>query len=645
MTVRVPKNATDLYDVPTPVEGKYLAWGSNGTLVNADGAAPGTGGGSGGGVAIAAGGSTQTSGTVAFANSNGVTFSSGTQGVFATVATNYQSQGNYLTTAAQSNHTHSQYQATGNYLTTAAQSDHAHTQYQAAGPYLTTAMGTSERANYFAVSNNTFANATHTHGNPTLALTNLSGTTASGSNGLTLSLSAALGGGAGDGGNVFAAAGSTANSTGTVLFSNANGVSFGLTGGTITATVATNYQSQGAYLTTAANSTHTHPYQSSNANYLTNQTVQPVAYAAAGTTNNFSTLGFVNTNGVSWSTGTGGIQATVATNYQSQGAYLTTAMGTSERANYFATAANTFANSTHLHGGITLNLTNLSASSTSASNGLTLNLSAAAAGGGGALTISANNGSYVSGVLNFPATLGHTWSTDTNGVYLASDADPWGYTALTYQNRQLGASSHSVVGQSSIWMAPMRIGAPVSASTMLMMASHTGSVVTNATQTVAYGVRVALYKQNSTAASQFDSIWSDSRGLTVWNSGAASASFNYGGTTGSSAGSGILANSVFGLRAHTFAIGSVLDTGLYAYGYAVSSSSTGGSSVFRSWNPVMDNPLPAAMGYMGAATNNSIGYVDAGVLNFSSAAMPASFHLTGITQTANAVPYVKIGAI
>lgn len=63
----------------------------------------------------------------------------------------------------------------GNYLTTAAATDHTHSQY------LTTA-----------------AQSNHSHGNPTLALTNLSGTTASASNGLTISLSAAApsGGGA-----------------------------------------------------------------------------------------------------------------------------------------------------------------------------------------------------------------------------------------------------------------------------------------------------------------------------------------------------------------------------------------------------------------------------------------------------------------
>jgi hypothetical protein len=51
----------------------------------------------------------------------------------------------------------------------------------------------------------TAAQVSHSHGNPTLALTNLSGTTASNSNGLTLSLSAAAGGGGADGYNILAA--------------------------------------------------------------------------------------------------------------------------------------------------------------------------------------------------------------------------------------------------------------------------------------------------------------------------------------------------------------------------------------------------------------------------------------------------------
>lgn len=141
--------------------------------------------------------------TLIFANSNGVSFSTGTQGLYATVQTNY--------------------------LVTAAQSDHS-------------------------------------HGNPTLALTNISGTTASASNGFTLSLSVGAGG-ANDGYNSAQFTNSTANSTmpilwagnsngsgnltmgltgstvtasfsnpGATVFSNSNNVSFGLNGSTVTAT-------------------------------------------------------------------------------------------------------------------------------------------------------------------------------------------------------------------------------------------------------------------------------------------------------------------------------------------------------------------------------------------------------------------------
>lgn len=128
----------------------------------------------------------------------------------------------------------------------------------------------------------TAANSTHSHGNPTLALTNINGTTASASNGLTLSLSAivpaqsamgfsgsngsftastlsfgALNGltfytsngsivgsytDAGAGGGVNFSAGTTSSNLAAVTFANSNGVSFGLgtgaSAGVITASAA-----------------------------------------------------------------------------------------------------------------------------------------------------------------------------------------------------------------------------------------------------------------------------------------------------------------------------------------------------------------------------------------------------------------------
>jgi hypothetical protein len=186
----------------------------------------------------------------------------------------------FLTTAAQSNHSHNLATTTTNgslivvattnsagatiavppYLTTA----------QAPGAYLTTARasndaiglntaltanGVSWTVNSSGLSLNvpafltTAAQSNHSHGNPTLALTNLTGTTASNSAGFTLSLSGAGGGVINQTGPNIADSAATITS-GTVLFSNLNGVSFGLAGSTMTAS------HNG--LTTAAQSDHSH---------------------------------------------------------------------------------------------------------------------------------------------------------------------------------------------------------------------------------------------------------------------------------------------------------------------------------------------------------------------------------------------------
>ncbi|MFN7610410.1 MAG: hypothetical protein ACK5QX_05655, partial [bacterium] len=119
----------------------------------------------------------------------------------------------------------------------------------------------------------TAANSTHSHGNPTLNLTNISGTTASNSAGLTLSLSAGaiptvtqyfsatnttfngtnVSGSItlntngfridlsaptpGGGGAINVSAGTTSGNLQTIQFNNGNGVTFGLNGSTVTASV------------------------------------------------------------------------------------------------------------------------------------------------------------------------------------------------------------------------------------------------------------------------------------------------------------------------------------------------------------------------------------------------------------------------
>jgi len=178
-------------------------------------------------VNVSAGTTSGDLGTVVFADSNGVSFGLNGSTITATVATNYQSQGAYLTTAALSNHSHgnptlnltnlSGTTASNSAgftlslsavaaLTTAALSNHSHgnptlaltnisgtTASNSAG--LTLSLSAGDLTPFLT----TAALSNHSHGNPTLALTNISGTTASNSAGLTLSLSAAApGGGAGN---------------------------------------------------------------------------------------------------------------------------------------------------------------------------------------------------------------------------------------------------------------------------------------------------------------------------------------------------------------------------------------------------------------------------------------------------------------
>lgn len=450
----------------------------------------------------------------------------GTNILISTGATNTLYYPGYITTAALSNHTHdyaSSDHSHTQYLTTAAQSDHMHSQYvntSLTSQWLTTAMVSQNTSVFIYVSNSSLfdltANAslsigtsytTHTHnyqstGNylTTAALSNhthgsisIASTVgsdfaySSASNGMSFSIPKWITTYAAGGREIDISAGGSSASLGSLVFSNGSGVSFGLNGSTITGSVKTDYQSQGAYLTTAAASdhthsqylttamasnagslyqltsdnslslgtgytTHTHLYQSTG-NYLTTaiQSNMTSAFQYTSNTSNITSNAFptasttqlavssvasriIQINGSSGSlslaigsslssssnasTITFGLASNITTALQSAGAYLTTAMAsgntslymsTSERGNYFYTSNNTFANNTHIHGGLTINATNISTSITSASNGLTINLSAAAPSASGGIVPNRSiceiiPGEYLTRVINISAT-------------------------------------------------------------------------------------------------------------------------------------------------------------------------------------------------------------------------------------------------
>lgn len=186
--------------------------------------------------AVSANNGSSTFQTLSLANSNGISFSTGTQGIYASH--------NGLTTARASND--------GIGLNTAKTNV----------TWTVNSSGISLDAGGYAGTNSTFNG------------TNISGSITQNSNGLRLDLSVAPGGGGADGYNILAAGTQTASSTGTVVLSNSNNVSFGMTNNSIiTASASFNQSVQ----------------------------TQGLQGASAGTTSLTSgTLNFLNSGGISW---------------------------------------------------------------------------------------------------------------------------------------------------------------------------------------------------------------------------------------------------------------------------------------------------------------------------------------------------------
>lgn len=174
-----------------------------------------------------------------------------------------------------------------------------------------------------------FPASNHSHGNPTLALTNLTGTTASNSAGLTLSLSAAP---PGAGGGIAAAAGTETATSGTVVFAASNGITWGMSG-------STRITASHDGLTTAAQVSHSHGNPTLALTNLAGSTASASNGLTISLSHNISTAALVS----------------------------------------------------HSHGNPTLNLTNVAGTTASASNGLTLSLSVAAPGAGSGTALNLTN--------------------------------------------------------------------------------------------------------------------------------------------------------------------------------------------------------------------------------------------------------------
>ena len=352
---------------------------------------------------ISAGTNTASLGTVVFADGGGVSF--GANGQTITASHNgLTSQSNQALSAAN-----------GSFTFQTAQYSNAH------GVSFLTSAGSAIAASV----ETSYAASNHSHGDPTLALTNLSGTTASNSAGFTLSLSAGVGGGgnfsagvsnvgntggdtgvsgtrlvlvgsqnitlnqatdangltvsfsggAGAAGNTgFISAGTNTASLGTVVFADGNGVSFGANGQTITA----------------------------SHNGITSQTVQPVAISGSNGSFAFSTVTFGALNGLSFYTSNGSVV----------GSYTVPSQTVQPVA--ISGSNGSFAFSTVTFGALNgLSFYTSNGSMVGSHNALTSQSNQAA---------SASNGSFTFQTLNFSDANNVTWGTSAGGIITASVA-------------------------------------------------------------------------------------------------------------------------------------------------------------------------------------------------------------------------------
>jgi hypothetical protein len=352
----------------------------------------------------------------------------------------------------------------------------------------------------------------HVAGNSTLSGTNiiyegghnitLSGT----SNTIIFSVHGGGGGGGGDGGNVLAAGTQTANTTGTVLFSNANNVTFGMNNSSV--------------MTASAS--------------FPAQSVQPAIQSISGGTTRITTgeVVFSNSNGMSFgvngNTITGSHNGITSQSVQTQN--LVSVLGSTGNISFANSNGITFGGNastvTASHNG----LTSQSNQALSASNGSftfqTLNFSNAnnvtfGTSAGGIMTASVNAQSVqTQNLVSVQGSTGNISFSNSNGVTFGFNASTItaSHNGLTSQSNQAFSASGGSSAFQTLNFANSN-GLTFSNSNGSVVASYTVPTQTN--QTIG-GYAVG----NTTGASSSSTV--DARSFSIQGAGAASVGFTNG---------------------------------------------------------------------------------------------------------------------
>jgi hypothetical protein len=466
----------------------------------------------------------------------------------------------------------------------------------------------------------TAALSNHSHGNPTLALTNLSGTTASASNGLTLSLSAAAP--VTTNGLISAinvSAGTTSNNLSAVTFANSNGITFGLNASTVTA----------------------------SHNGLTQQSTQPVAVSGQNGSYAFSTLSFSNANGISFGTSAGsaltashnGLTTARASNdaiglntaltagplawtVNSSGLSLNAASAAGTTTGF--AGANISGSMTHNTAGLNLSLSVAAPGAAAENNAINL-LGANTAGNttatgstigwsGVNLTLSGTNASQV--VISAPpvsslsATGAVSISTNGSTISIGAPAEVTlaGYVEPALDREWLAAQ----IGNNQLFIQPMNIRQPVVCDRIVIPVNFSNA--TNSSNSATLTMQAAIFTRNGNTLSLLDS-------------GSGSFAVTASGTVGSYSLYG-------GIRNLTFGLSETLSAGNYWFGI-LSRTTTGGGAGMTWSNIVASNINSALSGFWGSANNATNQYaLGLGSFNTTTTAIPNSVAFAAINGSA-----------
>lgn len=497
----------------------------------------------------------------------------------------------------------------------------------------------------------TAAASNHSHGNPQLNLTNLSGTTASNSAGFTLSLSAAAGGGGADGYNILAAGTQTAATTGTVAFVNSNGISFGMsnssqitasytvpsTAGLLSAINVSAGTTSGNLSALTFNNANGVTFGlnagtlTASHNGLTSQSNQAVSGSNGSFT--WQTVTFGNLNGLSFYTSNGSMVGShnglTTARASTDGVGLATAQ---TNVTWTVNSAGLSINAAGYAGtGTTFNGTNISGSMTLNSAGLRLDASVAAPGGGGAVNFSAGTTSNNLQTVVFSNSNGVSFGLNGSTI-TASAAGGGGATTFAGWEPYVAenASTFSSMGQNSLYMQKVRPEENYSFNYIEFRVS--GSFVSSSNSQVAvHSFRYGLYSLDTNAS--YNSIATSLMVISAsFNSNTAmgyTVSQGAGSFTTTSGGTAI-ASLMSGFKHLYLPFTNTLSQGVeYAVGLLVSSATTVGTSPMRIafWNQSVINNLTLGKIYAStviASNSTHVGDYEQGVLSATTGAMPAA---------------------